>query len=92
MIKVNQPFTITLTISGGLSSTSSATIEYESPAGATGSVVGSIDETAGTVSADIPANTVDAEGTWRFVAVVTYTDADVVPSSAKKVVVHNRYA
>jgi hypothetical protein len=95
MTKLNQPFTLTLGVPHDLASLAdavSATLEYQKPDGSTGTWTGAtLDTVAETVTYEVPANECDQVGTWRFIAVVTFSSGKVLPGEAFKHPIRGRF-
>ena len=90
MIKLNQPLTLTLTVND-VATGASATIEARKPDGTVLTWTATLDTTEETVTYAIPANILDVAGTWRAIAVVTYSDGKVIPGEAYEFDVRRRY-
>lgn len=91
MIKLNQPAQLVLTVTN-MDGATAASIKYRKPSKETGEWSGAtIDTGAGTVTYDIPANTLDETGKWLFVPVVTIAGGNTYPGSAYTETVYNTY-
>jgi hypothetical protein len=93
MIKLNQPAQLALTVSN-MDGATGATVKYRTPTGTEGEwTTGvAIDAGEGTVTYDIPADTLNETGKWLFVPVVTIAGGNTYPGSAHAEFVHNTYS
>ncbi len=92
MIKLNQPAQLVLTVSN-IDGATDALVQYRKPSGAEGewSDGVTVDPSAETVTYDIPANTLDELGKWRFVPVVTIAGEHSYPGSAHIETIYDTY-
>ena len=95
MIKVGQPFDLTLRIPNDLedfSNVSSAAIAYRKPDGTEGTLPGcTLDRENQTVQKVVSADTNDQNGAWRFISVVTMNDGSTYDGEVYMLNIYSKF-